>query len=129
MIVVKIGFLAISGVILLAVLKNNMPTYSAIVQVALIITLLLTVLPEIKELLELLANLNVSQYLSGEAIKIIFKIFAILTVGSVTADICRDNGQNSIANTVELCVKLLAISCALPVFKSVITVASSFFNR
>ena len=129
MIALKIGVLAISGVIMLAVLKNNTPTYSTIVQVALIVTILLSVFPQIKELSDLLVSFDVSEYLSTEAIKIMLKIFAILTIGSITADICRDNGQNAVASTVELCVKLLAISCALPVFKSVITVASSFFNR
>lgn len=113
---------------MLGVLKNNTSVYSAIVQAALVITILLTVVPQIKELSDLLTDFNVSEYLSTQAIKIMLKVFAILTVGSITADICRDNGQSAVAGTVEICVKLLAISCALPVFKSVITVASSFFN-
>lgn len=125
----KIAVLAISGIIMLALLKNNSTTYSAIVQVALVIIILLTVTPQIKELVASLESFNLSENFSFEAIKIMLKIFAILTVGAVTADICRDNGQNAVANTVEFAVKILAISCALPVFTAVVTVASSFFNR
>lgn len=129
MIELKIAVLAVTGVIMLALLKNSATTYSALVQVALVVVILLTVLPQIKELILAIESFNISDNFSSEAIKVMLKIFGILTVGSVTADICRDNGQNAVANTVELSVKILAISCALPVFTAVITVASSFFNR
>lgn len=118
-----------SGVILLALLKNSGSTYSAVVQVALVGVILLTVLPQIKELVSAISSFNISDNFSSEAITVMLKIFGILTIGSVTADICRDNGQNAVASTVELSVKILAIACALPVFTAVITVASSFFNR
>ncbi len=129
MIVLKIAVLAIAGVIMIALLKNNTSTYSAVVQVALVIIILLTVFPQIEELISVLSGFYLAENLSSGAIKIMLKIFAILTVGSITADICRDNGQNAVANTVELSVKILAISCALPVFSAVVSVASSFFNR
>lgn len=129
MIVLKIAVLAISGVIMLAVLKNSMSSYSAIVQIGLIIIILLTVTPQIKELIQSLEAFNISENISIEAIKIMLKIFAVLTVGTIAADVCRDNGQNAVADTVELTVKIVAVSCALPVFTAVITVASSFLNR
>ena len=129
MIAFKIAVLAVSGVIMLTLLKNSATTYSVIVQVALVVIILLTVTPQIKEMVSAMESFNISDNFSSETVKIMLKIFGILTVGSVTADICRDNGQNAVANTVELSAKILAISCALPVFTAVITVASSFFNR
>lgn len=114
---------------MLAVLKNSMSSYSAIVQIGLIIIILLTVTPQIKELIQSLEAFNISENISIEAIKIMLKIFAVLTVGTIAADVCRDNGQNAVADTVELTVKIVAVSCALPVFTAVITVASSFLNR
>ncbi len=129
MIALKIAVLAVAGVIMIALLKNNATTYSTIVQVALVVIILLTVTPQIKELVSALDSFSLPENFSSEAIKVMMKIFGVLTVGAVTADICRDNGQNAVANTVELAVKIIAISCALPVFTALITVASSFFNR
>ena len=125
----KIAILAIVGVIMVALLKNNASVYSSIVQIAIVVVVLLSIFPQIKELFSVLNEFNISENQSGESVKIMIKIFTVLTVGSITADICRDNGQNAVANTVELAVKILAISCALPVFTAVVSVAASFFNR
>jgi stage III sporulation protein AD len=127
--VLKIAVLSIAGIIMIGLLKNNTSAYSAVVQVALVIIIVLTVFPQIEELTSALNSFSFAENLSSGSIKIMLKIFAILTIGSITADICRDNGQNAVANTVELSVKILAISCALPVFSAVISVAASFFNR
>lgn len=129
MIALKIAVLAIAGVVMLVILKNNMSSFSALAEITLIIIILLTVTPQIKELIRALETFNLTENISSEAIKIMLKIFAILTVGAIASDVCRDNGQNAVADTVELTVKILAVSCALPVFTAIITVASSFLNR
>ena len=65
---------------------------------------------------------------SEQGVKIMLKAFGVLSVGAVTADICRDNGENALAGVVEIGVKIMAVSCALPVFQAVITLATSFLN-
>ncbi len=129
MIALELAVLGIAGVIMLAVLKKSCSVYATLAQIAMIAIILLSVLPQAKELLSVLDTFSSFGGVSNDSLKIMIKIFGILTVGSVTADICRDNGENAVANTVELAVKILAVSCALPVFTAVISVASSFFNR
>lgn len=129
MIAVKIVVVALVGVVMLLVLKNTAPVYVVIAQLGLVAVILLTVVPQIQELLSVLTGFELPDNFSTQSIKIMLKIFAILTAGSIAADICRDNGQNAVADTVELAVKTVAVSCALPVFTAIITVASSFFNR
>lgn len=125
----KIAVLAVAGVILLSLLKNSGSVYSVVVRLALVAVTVMAVTPEIRELISAVDNIQVAEALSTQSLKIMLKIFGILTIGAVTADICRDNGENALADTVELSVKILAMVCALPVFTAVINVATSFINR
>ena len=129
MIIFKLVAIAVAGVLLIGVLKNSMSVYSGVARIALVGIVVLSVAPQITEVMEVLRNIEVGEYVSTEGIKIMFKIFAILSIGAVASDICRDNGENAVANAVDLSVKMLAISCGLPVFMAVINVAISFFNR
>ncbi len=124
----EIGIIAVSGVVLLSVIKKSASVYTTIVQIALGVIVLLGVLPQAKELTEVMQEMISVQGVSGQSIKIMLKVFGILSIGAVTADICRDNGENALASVVEIGVKLLAVSCALPVLQAVITLATSFLG-
>lgn len=125
----KIAVIAIAGVILLTLLKRHSASYGIVVEIGLIAVILLAVLPEIKTMFEALNSLGEIEFLQSTAMKILFKTFGILAIGSVAADICRDNSENAVAGVVELGAKILAVSCAVPVITAVIEIASSFFNR
>lgn len=125
----EIGIIVVSGVVLLSVIKKSASVYTVIVQIALGVVVLLSVLPQAKDLLSVMDGLVSVDGVSGQSIKIMLKAFGILSIGAVTADICRDNGENALAGIVEIGVKILAVSCALPVFQAVLTLATSFLNR
>ncbi|MBR4286280.1 MAG: hypothetical protein IKT55_01095 [Clostridia bacterium] len=125
----EIGIIVVSGVVLLSVVKKSASVYTVIVQIALGVIVLLSVLPQAKDLLSVMDGLVTVDGVSGQSIKIMLKAFGILSIGAVTADICRDNGENALAGIVEIGVKIMAVSCALPVFQAVLTLATSFLNR
>ena len=125
----EIGIIVVSGVVLLSVIKKSASVYTVIVQIALGVVVLLSVLPQAKDLLSVMDGLVSVDGVSGQSIKIMLKAFGILSIGAVTADICRDNGENALAGIVEIGGKIMAVSCALPVFQAVLTLATSFLNR
>ena len=124
----EIGIIAVSGVVLLSVIKKSDSVYTTIVQIALGIIVLLSVLPQAKDLMNEMQEMISIEGISEQGIKIMLKVFGILSIGAVTADICRDNGENALAGVVEIGVKIMAVSCALPVFQAVITLATSFLG-
>ena len=109
--VIKIAVFAILGVVVLLILKNNLNSFALVAEILTVLNSLIGITNS-----------------SGTAIKIMLKAFAVLTVGSVTADICRDNSAGAVAGVVELAVKILAISISLPVFSAVLEVALAIFN-
>ena len=124
----EIGIIAVSGVVLLNVIKRTASVYTTIAQIALGVVVLFCVLPQAKELTGVIKEMVSIDGISEQGIRIMFKVFGILSIGAVTADICRDNGENALAGIVEIGVKIMAVSCALPVFRSVITLATSFLG-
>lgn len=124
----EIGIIAVSGVVLLSVIKKSDSVYTTIVQIALGVMVLLSVLPQAKDLMNVMQEMISIEGISDQGIKIMLKVFGILSIGAVTADICRDNGENALAGVVEIGVKIMAVSCALPVFQAVITLATSFLG-
>lgn len=125
----KIAVFAVAGVVLLLLLKRNAPSFAIICEITLVAITVLAVMPEIESLLSLFNSFQGISSVSEASLKIMFKVFGILTVGGVVADICRDNGESAVAGVVEISMKILAISCSLPIFRAVIEIASTFFNR
>ena len=125
----KILIFVVAGVVLLFLIKHNAPSIAVLGELTLVAIIVLAIVPEIENLLSLFSSLQESSIVSEASLKIMLKAFGMLSVGSVVADICRDNGEGAVAGVVELSVKVLAISCALPVFTAVTEIALTFFNR
>ncbi len=125
----KLSVFVVAGTVLLLLLKRNAPSFAILCQITLIAITVLAIVPEIEKLLTLFDGFQGFSSVSEASLKIMFKTFGILAVGAVVADICRDNGEGAVAGVVELSMKILAISCSLPVFTAVVEIASTFFNR
>ena len=120
--------LAIVGAVVLVLIKNHTAATSVILRLAVIVVLFLGIAPTIRELIGALNGFSFVEGLSKESISVMLKVFAVLTLGAVTADICRDNGEGALAGVVELSSRLIAVGVSLPVITSVVTVATSFFR-
>ncbi len=124
---IKIGIFAVAGIVFLVLLKRNAPTFAILGEITLVLITILAIVPEIEKMISLFNSFQDISSVSGTSLKIMFKVFGILAVGGVVSDICRDNGESAVAGVVELSMKILAISGALPVFAAVIEIASTFF--
>ena len=124
-----IAFLSVTGVIVLALLKSTSSVTAIVVRIAIVVAIVVSAVPQIKELISLVDSFGFFDNVSQEAFKVMIKVFSILVISSVVSDVCRDNGENGIAGVVELSAKIIAVSVSVPVITSVISVATSFFNR
>ena len=120
--------LVIAGVILLVLTRKNAPTIAILCEIALVGVIVLNVIPEAEKLLSLFDSFQGASSIGESSLKIMFKTFGILAVGGIVSEICRDNGEGAVSGAVELGMKILAISCALPVFTAVIEIALTFFR-
>jgi stage III sporulation protein AD len=123
----KIAVFVIAGVVLLVLTRKNAPLIAIICEISLVAVIILNIIPEAEKLISLFDSFDEVSSIGETSLKILFKTFGILAVGAVVADICRDNGEGAVAGVVELGMKILAVSCALPVFTAVVEIALTFF--
>lgn len=127
--IIKIGLIAVVGVILCAIVKSHTPAYSTLIGAGIVIVILIGVAPDIKQLISVINSIQLTDEFSTKGIGVMLKVFSILLVGSVCSDICRDNGEGAVAGVVEISAKLTAIACALPVLTAVVSLATSFLKN
>ncbi len=119
---------ALIGVLCLALVKQSSGVYSALIRLILVVLVAVCVLPELRNLFDILSVLQLPDDISIDSLKIMLKVFGILSLGAVVGDICRDNGESALATTVELSTRILAVAVSLPVISAVITLAVAFMN-
>lgn len=124
----KIAVFVIAGIVLLTLTRKNAPIIAILCEIALVAIIVISIMPEVENLLSLFDNFESISSIGESSLKIMFKTFGILAVGAVVSDVCRDNGEGAVAGVVELGMKILAVSCALPVFTAVIEIALTFFR-
>ncbi len=127
--ILKILLIAVCGCVALAVLKSTNSSYIIIIEIALVILIFVSAVPEFKELFSLLKNLPILESTGKESVSVLLKVFSLLFAGSVVSDICRDNGENAIAGAVEAAVKIISIVVAMPMLSAVMGVALSFMGN
>ena len=123
----RIAIFVIAGIVLLVLTRKNSPTIAILCEITIVVMVILCVIPEAEKLLLLFDDFKSVSSIGETSMKIMFKTFGFLAVGAVVSDICRDNRESAIAGVVELCVKILAVSCALPIFTAVIEIALTLF--
>ena len=70
----EIGIIAVSGVVLLSVIKKSDSVYTTIVQIALGVIVLLSVLPQAKDLMNVMQEMISIEGISEQGIKIMLKV-------------------------------------------------------
>ena len=127
--VIEIAVFALVSLVVLVLIKKNNPQISVVAEFAVIVVVMMGVIPEFKELAEVCKNIGSVTSVSSDVLKTMIKAFSIVTVGGITADVCRDNGENALAGVVDTVVKILAISCAVPTFTAVLMTALTILEQ
>lgn len=128
MTVTELAAFALVSLIFLMLIKKHSPTLSAVAEIAVVVIFIIAFLPDLKDLLESLRGIGES-FVSTDVFKIMLKAFGVLTVGGIASDVCRDNGENALAGVLEIVVKVIAVSCAIPVFTAVLTTALALLEQ
>lgn len=129
MTLIKIIACALVGLFLLLLLRSRSPAFALALQISLFALLVVAMLPEAKELYERCTSLVSLSTVDTSLFSAMLKAFGILTLGGITADLCRDNSEGAIADLVEIAVKLLALCAAFPVIAGVVEAALSFLGN
>ncbi len=118
MFVIAVSLIA---VVLAVFLKNGrMPVLAMLVSLAAGILIFLKLIPSLVKLITEINSLAQSANLNIDYMVLILKVVCIAYLGEFAAQICRDAGENGIAQKVDLGVKLVIMLLALPLLETII---------
>ena len=118
MFVIAVSLIA---VVLAVFLKNGrMPVLAMLVSLAAGILIFLKLIPSLVKLITEINSLAQSANLNIDYMVLILKVVCIAYLGEFAAQICRDAGENGIAQKVDLGVKLVIMLLAVPLLETII---------
>ena len=122
--ILTVTSLGLMGLCLTLLVRHLNKEMALLISIAMSITLLLYALHHLRSLLEFLGSYF--KALEGGSLYFSILVLALITsyAADLTAQLCRDAGENSIAGKVELAGKIIIFILASPVILSVMELIS-----
>ena len=113
--IIGIGFLTLIITIILKENKKEYAIYSVLIGGAIII---LYSIGTIKTIVDFAKSLSVNLKYNNMFITLILKITGIAILTEYAVSICKDSGENAIANKIDFASKIIVISLSIPIISS-----------
>ncbi len=115
----KIAALGIIGAALAVILREERRSYAMLTAIMTCILIFVFILPYMAEIIEKVREIGGDLNIYSEYIAVMIKALAIAYVSMFTSQLCRDFGQNSIGDKIELGGKVIILINAVSVIDDV----------
>ena len=115
----KIAALGIIGAALAVILREERRSYAMLTAIMTCILIFAFILPYMAEIIEKVREIGGDLNIYSEYIAVMIKALAIAYVSMFTSQLCRDFGQNSIGDKIELGGKVIILINAVSVIDDV----------
>ncbi|MDO4485799.1 MAG: stage III sporulation protein AD [Bacillota bacterium] len=123
--ILKIAAIALTGVLLAAVMKNVNKEITIYIILATVIILFLSIIDKLWEAFRFLEGIYDKVTYGKEFFPVIIKILAVAYITDFTSQLCRDSGEGAIGSKVELAGKVIIFYLALPILAAILELISS----
>lgn len=118
--VMRIVGIGLIGAILSILLRNSKPEFSMLIPVVVSFTVLACAMPCLIRITEELSRMASSAGINSSYMRIVIKVIGISYLVCITAELCKDAGENAIAAKIELGGKLIILAMAIPIINSLL---------
>ena len=118
--VMRIVGIGLIGAILSILLRNSKPEFSMLIPVVVSFTVLACAMPYLIRITEELSRMASSAGINSSYMRIVIKVIGISYLVCITAELCKDSGENAIAAKIELGGKLIILAMAIPIINSLL---------
>ncbi len=124
----KIIIISIVIAFLSMIVKHYKPEYALITQLTGVIILALYAVSFVESIISTLNTMISSSGLDISFLEILLKALGISVLTDISSSVCRDSGNNTLSNAVDLFGKTLIVILALPMLKLLAESAIGFIN-
>ena len=118
--VMRIVGIGLIGAILSILLRNSKPEFSMLIPVVVSFTVLACAMPYLIRITEELSRMASSAGINSSYMRIVIKVIGISYLVCITAELCKDAGENAIAAKIELGGKFIILAMAIPIINSLL---------
>lgn len=117
---IKLIGIGVTGAVSAILLKEYKPVYAVCIAIITSVLIFLMTLSEIKYVFSVIDTISQRLSLNSEYIRTIIRIIGFSYLSRFGSEICRDAGQNAIAQKIEFAGKVMIIATSIPILTSVL---------
>ena len=118
--IIKIIGIGLTSLIFVIILKQYKPEFAIYVSLLAGTLIILLVMDKFSGVVNLLDNLSYKAGVNKEFLSILLKITGIAFLTEFAVSICKDSGESSIANKIDLGGKAIVICMSIPIISSLL---------
>lgn len=119
---IKVVGIVLTALIINIVLKNYSKEFTFLINIVCTIIIFTLISKDLKGIVDRLTSISNEISVLLPYIKIMLKILGISMISQLLSDLCRDNGENTLANQTELSAKIIILVTALPLFTTIMDI-------
>lgn len=119
---IKVVGIVLTALIINIVLKNYSKEFTFLINIVCTIIIFTLISKDLKGIVDRLTSISYEISVLLPYIKIMLKILGISMIAQLLSDLCRDNGENTLANQTELSAKIIILVTALPLFTTIMDI-------
>lgn len=119
---IKVVGIVLTALIINIVLKNYSKEFTFLINIICTIIIFTLISKDLKGIVDRLTSISNEISVLLPYIKIMLKILGISMIAQLISDLCRDNGENTLANQTELSAKIIILVTALPLFTTIMDI-------
>lgn len=125
---IKIVAIVFCALLLNIILKDYAKEFCVFINIVSAGIVFLMIFNDLKSIIKQVDTLTQSIGVITPYIKIMLKILGISMLAGLLSDLCRDNGENTLANQTELSAKIIILVTALPLFSTIINIMTGILK-
>ncbi|MBQ8868524.1 MAG: stage III sporulation protein AD [Oscillospiraceae bacterium] len=127
--VVSVVVLALLAALLAVVLKQYKPEYAVVITVITAAIVLIGIISMIVPIISEIRKMMDGAAIDYEYITVLIKAVGICYITQFASDVCKDAGQISISNKIELAGKVALCLSALPLYRDLLSLTQTIIGK
>lgn len=125
---IKIVMIVLISIVLVIFLRDVNKEFAFFVTIASSILLFSVVISEFYDVISSIFLMSESIGSINSYVKLMIKILVLVLISQFVIDLCRDNGENTLASQTELASKIIILVMVMPLFNSVLNIITGLLK-
>lgn len=118
--IIKIIGIALISLVIITIVKQYKPEFSVYISLMAGCIILFLAFDKLADIINLLSNLASRSSINGSFITLLLKITGIAILTEFAVSICKDAGESSIANKVDIGGKIMIVAVSVPIISGLL---------